>query len=253
MNIPFRLVIACYCLFFVPSLVFGENQSEVEVGTSYESLSKGHSSWRSAYIEAVVKAETGDIYYGNVRRTERFSLLDTELSAGIYRSLGEKKTLNVEMSASPSHNVLPSLSASASLHHALDNAWGIQGGGRYRRYTNSATYSGNLLIEKYILNFRSHITLSSSHASGAGSSSAIAVGTDYYYGNKNKVGLIYADGKEVESLGNARVLTTKVQSLTLLGRHWVSNKMALSYEVLSHEQGKNYTRYGIRLGLRRSF
>jgi YaiO family outer membrane protein len=239
--------------FIVPLPALTKEAIEVEGGISYDSLNNGYSSWKSAYLEGVAKKENGDVYYGTARRTEPFSLLDTELAFGTYLGLEGKKTLNLEVSASPSHNVLPSFSLSGYLHRALEKGWGIQGGGRYRRYTDSATYGAALMIEKYFSSLRSHITLYPTHASGAGSSSTVALGTDYYYGEKNRFGLIYADGKEVESLGNAGVLTTKVQSITLLGRHWLSEKAAISYETFSHKQGKNYTRYGVRIGLRRSF
>lgn len=240
-------------MFFSSSYAFSQEQIEVEAGLTYDSLDNGYSPWKSAYLEGTVKDEAGDVYYGTARRTERFSLLDTELSAGIYKSLEDKMTVNAEATASPSHNVLPSFSVAAYLHKSLEMGWGIQGGGRYRRYTNSTTYSASFMIEKYISHFRSHLTIYPAHASGAGSSSSIALGTDYYYGEKNRIGLIYADGKEVENIGFNRVLTTKVQSITLLGRHWISDNTAISYETFSHEQGENYTRYGIRIGVRRSF
>jgi hypothetical protein len=49
------------------------------------------------------------------------------------------------------------------------------------------------------------------------------------------------------------VLTTTVRAYVLRGRHWLTPEWALTYEVLSQEQGTLYTRQGMRFGIRRAF
>ena len=59
--------------------------------------------------------------------------------------------------------------------------------------------------------------------------------------------------RAVKLLIGLGVLSTNVKNWTLSGRHWLSNAWALTYDLVSHEQGTLYRRQGLRLGVRHSF
>ena len=76
---------------------------------------------------------------------------------------------------------------------------------------------------------------------------------DYYYRDRNSIGVMIADGREIADLGPSGALITDVRSYVLRGRHWLTPDWAISFEALYHEQGSLYTRKAARIGLRRAF
>jgi YaiO family outer membrane protein len=228
--------------------------SEIELGATHERLSGGRPGWRSLYLEGQHRLGERHAVYGGIRETERFNLGDTEVWAGYTRPFGPDWTALVEASASGSHRVLPKYSLFGQVSRRLAAGWSLNLGLRHSEYNLSGV---NLLVmggERYFGNWRAAYTLYNGRPEGASSGSAHRFALSYYYGERSSVGLAFTTGREVENVGPPLGITsTDVRNLTLAGRHWFTPAWALTWELLTQEQGTLYRRDGFRLGLRHQF
>jgi YaiO family outer membrane protein len=228
--------------------------NEVEIGFTRESLTKGLPSWSSLYVEGLHRYGERHTLYGALRRTSRFDLEDTEATVGLYYPLDAAWTLNVEGSASPDHNVLPRYTAYGQLHRNLGSGWGAAAGYRHTEYTASGVGIASVLLERYWAGWRAAYSLYSGRPEGASSAPSHRFQLEAHYGDRDRVGLSYTTGRESENVGPPRgLITSDVRELMLYGQHWLTRDWAVTYELLTHEQGDLYRRRGGRLGLRRAF
>jgi YaiO family outer membrane protein len=192
--------------------------------------------------------------YGGLRETRRFGLDDSEAYGGLYYPLGETWTGVVEGSVSPTYNVLAKYSIGGQLLKSLPGGWGLGGGFRHSQYELSAADVATLMGERYWGNYRVGYTFYSGHPEGSSSAPAHRFQFAYYYGDRDWVGISYTTGREVEYVGPPRgTITSDVRDWTLSGRHWLAPNWALSYDLLTHEQGVLYRRQGGRIGIRYLF
>lgn len=232
----------------------GGEPVQIEIGSSLDTLDKGYADWRSYYIEGKKKLGDRHAVYGSLRETERFRMKDTEVLAGVYYPLASRWTLLAEGNASPTHSILARWSALGQIQYALDDGWGVHLGLRHTVY-NSAL-SNTLLVtgERYWSNYRAAYTHSVSALAGAGSASNGRIQLARYYDEHSWIGVGLSRGSEIENLGaTLGILSTRVQSMGLNGRHWLNRDWAISYEAAANKQGSLYTRNAFRLGLRRQF
>ena len=236
----------------VPASPFPPN--EVETGFTRENLTNGLPSWSSLYVEGLHRYGERHVLYGVLRRTSRFDLEDTEATAGLYYPLDAAWTLNVEGGASPDHNVLPRYTAYGQLHRMLGSGWGAAVGYRHTEYTLSGVDVASALLERYWGSWRAAYTLYSGRPEGASSAPSHRFQLEHFYGDRARIGLSYTTGRETENVGPPRgLITSDVRELMLAGQHWFSRQWAVTYELLTHEQGDLYRRRGGRLGLRYAF
>jgi YaiO family outer membrane protein len=228
--------------------------TEIEAGFSRESLTGARPDWKSRSLDLAHTFQPRRTLYGMLRETERFGLRDTELSLGYYHPLSADWTALVEASHSPQHNVLPRHSAFGQLAWQAAPGWVLSAGLRHSEYTRTDT---NLLvagIERYWGSFRAGYTLYNGRPEGAGSGAAHRLSLDYYYGERNRIGFGFTTGREVENVGPPLgIASTEVKSYGLIGRHWLTPRWALTWDLTTHEQGNLYRRDGFRLGLRHRF
>jgi hypothetical protein len=155
----------------------------------------------------------------------------------------------------PFNNAAPKYTLYSQFNQALSDEWGLGFGVRQSEYNFTTSHLLSVSAERYFGSFRGAYTLYTNGASGAfGSAQRIQV--NYFYGERNTVGLAYTSGRDVDHLGNAAIglPANDVRDLTLSGRHWLSPNWALTYDVLSQEQGiLAARRQGLRLGVSRSF
>lgn len=228
--------------------------TEAEAGASYEHLTNGRDSWKSAYLEGARQFAPRRTLYGTVRETERFGFRDGELALGYSHPFGNLTAL-VEGSYSSQHNVLAQDSLYGQLAYAFGAGWVASGGMRHSEYTTSNV---NMLVgnfERYWSSFRAGYAIYNGRPEGSGSATAHRLSFDHYYRDeRSRIGVSIAWGREVENQGPpAGIITSDIRDLTLTGRHWLSNSWALTWDAWRHEQGDLYTRTGGRLGLRYRF
>ncbi len=230
------------------------SRTDIELGYSRETLSNNLPDWKQLY--GIVSHRMGErqTIYGGLRETRRFGLTDTEAHAGFYAPLGETWTTQLELGASPTHEVLPRYSLFGQLHKSLGGGWGAGLGLRHSEYSLTGVNILSLLAERYWGNFRGAYTLYSGRPEGASSGSSHRFQLNYYYTERSTIGLSYATGREVEYLGPSRgVISSDVQNWTLSGQYWFTPAWALTYDLVNQEQGSLYRRQGLQLGLRHSF
>ena len=228
--------------------------TEIEAGGTHENLTGGNTDWRSIYLHGVHRSDAQHTFVGTVRETERFGLRDNEASVGAYFPLGGAWQGLVEATASGTYRVLPKYSLFGQVFRSLGGGWGVNAGLRHSEYASSGA---NLLVagvERYFGNYRAGYTFYSGRPEGAASGPAHRVQVDYYYAERSMIGLSLTRGREVENVGPPTgIVSSDVRDVTLTGRHWLSQDWALTYDLLSHQQGTFYRRDGVRLGLRYRF
>lgn len=236
----------------VPGLSYP--RTALEFGGSYEKLTNDLPDWSSVYLEAIRDFKPRHTLYGGLRETRRFDLNDTEAYGGLYYPLADAWTGLIEGNLSPTHNVLAKYSALVQLFRSFPGGWVAGLGLRHTEYTASTVNMAVFTAERYWSSLRAAYTFYSSRLEDAGSTPAHRFQLDHYYGERSSVGLSYTTGRESESVGPpVGIITTDVRDWTLYGRHWFAPKWALTYDLLTHEQGDFYRRRGLRLGIRYSF
>lgn len=226
---------------------------EAEAGFSYEALSSGFSDWRSAYLDFSNRMAARKTLYGSLRWTERFKLDDEEVMAGIYFPAGRKWGMHFEGSLSSSHNVLPVYSLLGEIERMFEKGFIVHAGVRSTEYTDADTLLGILTVERYFGNFRAAYTFYESYLLDETFSASHRLQANHYYGGKNTIGLSGTIGREAEKAAPDRVLLTDVAAFSLPGVHWFNPEWAVSYEAGIHRQGDNYTKSGVRVGIRHLF
>jgi YaiO family outer membrane protein len=227
---------------------------EVEFGATHENLTHGLSDWDSVYVEGAVTFKERHKLYGGLRETRRFGQDDTEAYGGLYYPLDATWTGVIEGSASPSYNVLAKYSIGGQLLKSLPAGWSLGISLRHNEYSLSAANVVSLTGERYWGNFRAAYTLYSGRPEGESSAAAHRFQLAYFYGDRDWISISYTTGREVEYVGPPLgTITSDVRDWTLSGRHWFAPRWALSYDLLTHEQGSLYRRQGGRLGIRHLF
>lgn len=228
---------------------------DLEAGGTYEHLSNGRDPWSSVYLEAAKQLAPRQTLYGGVRETERFSFRDSELGLGYSQPLGAKWTAVLEGTYSSQHNVLPENALYGQLAWAAPEGWVLSGGARHSEYTTSTV---NLLVggvERYWGAWRAGYSIYNGRPEGSGSATSHRLALDHYYaGERSRIGISGAWGREVENQGPPTgIITSDIRNLTAGGRHWLSDGWALAWETWTQRQGDLYRRTGARLGLRHRF
>ncbi|MBU1405937.1 MAG: YaiO family outer membrane beta-barrel protein [Proteobacteria bacterium] len=230
---------------------------EAEFGLSYEHLTHGYAEWKSVSLEGEWLYAPRRVLYGKTRLTERFSLTDEEVAIGTYQPLGSLYDCQLEISGSPSYEILPKYSLFGGLTRKLPDKWDASLGARHSEY--SATYSNlyNAGLGRYFADQRLDYTLYLGKAEEASETYSHRLQWSHFYDERSRIGLYAAAGQETENTGEPgpnQLVSSSVLSLGLVGRHWLpGDRWALSYELWRQEQGDRYIRWGGALGIRLHF
>ena len=208
--------------------------------------------WRS--LDLLATSTPGLTASGGSLQTRRYTANDLDLRTGVHRPLGTFRTPSLTGSFDPLHNVLPKYALYTQVIQTLPGGWGLGFGVRQNEYNFATSHLLSVSAEHYWGNFRGAYTLYSNRIEGADLGSAHRIQLNYFYGERNTVGLSYTSGRDIESLtlpfGQQ---LSDARDWTLSGRHWLSTNWALTYDVLTQEQANLNRRQGLRLGVSRSF
>lgn len=223
--------------------------NQIELGGSYDHLSKNRGFWRSEYLSFQHWFAPRQLVYAMFTQIERFGLNDEQFLLGGYYPLSPKLTLNMEGNVTPSPQVLASNSIMASLQTALGYKSFLTGGFRHSEYGTGPLQQGFAILETYFADFRAAYTVrltDSLNRTQFGHSFTFS----YYYMDTSFITLSYSMGAETSGFQGV-VLDT--QSFALYGRHWFNQDWALTWTLGHINQGTAYDRDGVSLGIRRAF
>ena len=225
---------------------------ELDAGYGYQHLTNGYSHWANQYL-AFKKPFSRDAgIYGQIERTDRFDKADLGLSGGAYFPIPKSKwSVTAEGGISPTNNVLARWTGMGQIRRQLP--FGFVAGARYRHteYRDAVTEMGMYTLENYWRKFRTSYTLFQSYLHGSGQVFSHMGQLQYFYGDRNHVGLTGTLGQELINLGPIRgIQAADVQSLALSGLQMVKPRWGVTYLFILQRQGDLYTRRGFQLGLR---
>jgi YaiO family outer membrane protein len=225
-------------------------ETVVELGASYEFVSKDSPDWQTYYFSINHKFSTGQVLYGTASAVRRFETTDPNFMIGFVQPLTESKRwiATVEAGGSPNHQILPTTSFLGQVERIFGKGWIGRAGLRHSRYPTDIVNMGIFGAERYFKAYRGAYTLYVAHLNGKGTAFSHAFQGHYYYGERNNVGVGFAFGQEIESVPGG-LIRTDVLDFSFTGRHWMTNKWGLSYVAVWHRQGDLYTRSGGQIGL----
>lgn len=226
---------------------------EVALSTSYETLNHGFAPWKSVSLEVSKTLAPRRSIYGSISETSRFALLDHQFSAGAYFSLNKRWLAQIEGSFSPSHRVQARYSVMGQLGRDLGRGWLATVGIRHSSYNQARANLHTLSIERYWKKYRAAYTLFVSQQPGVGTATSHSLQANYFYRERNAIGVILSAGKELTNLGPRGLLGTEARGVAVVGRHAVSQHWAIHYDLNWNRQGDIYSRRGGRFGVRYYF
>jgi hypothetical protein len=207
--------------------------------------------WRAA--EAISDFAPRLTLYGGRFEIQRFSVDRIDIRTSVFRPLGPNLALGQRNLDRP-QDVMPKYTLYRNVYRSLPSGWGLGFGVRQSEYNFATNSLYSVSAERYVGNFRGAYTLYSSRTEGADVGSAHRLQVNYLYGERNTVGLAYTTGRDIDNLAlPVGLALSEARDVTLSGRHWLSTNWAVTYDLLSHEQGNLNRRQGLRLGVSRSF
>lgn len=226
-------------------------ETVARVSAASEQLGNGGPDWREFTAGVQLRYGTRhllDLAGGDVHR---FGLHDSQFAAGYTLPMSDTLTATVDANASATHRVLARHALGAALQYELVPTWLLHGGARTSKYDSGNVNSFQLALEHYFSSYSVLFAWRPTRAFGETAHGA-EVRAQYYYGERNSVGLIAAGGEEASSIPGGVVLTD-VRSLALTGRHWITARWALSWSASHTRQGSFNTRKGLYAGIEHVF
>lgn len=227
--------------------------TEIEAGLTRDVLNRNLSDWHGEYLEISRRNANRRAFYGGLRQTRRFDQNDVQATAGVSAPWSAAWSGLLEVAVSPSHNVLPRSSIQTELHRRLLPDVNMRLGWRHTDFVQGSAHLGTLAAEWYVNGMRLEYALSEGRVTGGSFAPGHRLRLDRYYGERNRVGIIVAQGREAERVGPDTIVVSRVRNIALLGQHALDRDWSLSYELLWNVQGEAYSRRGARVGLRRFF
>lgn len=225
----------------------------LEASHGRDGLSGPNAPWTDSSLGLDLKLATLQAFSARLRETERFGLRDREHALGAYLPLGDGWSVELELTGSPTHRVLPRHALLAQVGRSFGGGWGAYAGFRRSSYTQSEADLRLFTLERYFGAERLAYTFYSGKPEGGGSAPSHRLQWTHYFNDRDSVGVSVGGGREVENVAPGGLVTSKVRSFYLTGRWWFAPDWALTAEAGVHEQGSLYRRHGVRLGLRHEF
>jgi len=223
---------------------------DFEAGTAHENLTRGYPAWSKQYLRITRKTADREVLYAELSSNNRFAKCDDQFLLGAFVPLSERWMASAEGSASNTHYVLPAESIYGGVTYASGGAWYESMGLRHTDYAAASVNSTGVTIEHYWYNYRANYSVTAANLAGLGMDVEHAVELDRYYGKRNSsVGIGYTAGREIDSVGPAQLVTSRVHGWNVSGRHWMNATWAVVYGGGTFAQGTFYTRTGGRVGL----
>jgi YaiO family outer membrane protein len=221
---------------------------DLDFGYGRESPNNQFSDWTSHFPSASLRLPERRMFYGGPRADDAFGLRE----GGGYRA-PLFLSGDTSVGGSPVETLMPG-SLYGFMQRNFADGWGLGLGLglRYNEYTTTNVVS--VLAERSWSNFRGSYTLYSGQPESMFSAANHRLQLSYYYDDRNAFGMSYTNGREPESVGPLRGMSSAdVQGWSVGGQHWLTPSWALTYDLVQHEQGALSRKQGLQLGVRRNF
>lgn len=248
-----RTFVTCFSL---GAAAFASAQSgpwQVDVVGTVEDLSGGLADWRSLQVTLAKPLGPRRSVYGAGRVVERFDRTDRQFTLGTYQPVRKGLTSLVEVSYSPSYELLPRWAGTAQLAQEVGNGWVVTGGISRTEFRTDESTGFVAGVERYVKNYRFAYFLNGGFAREAGFAAGHRFSVNQYLTDRSSWGVTVGFGEEVESVGPGQVLRTSVFGLSLGGRLAVSKAGTLLADIGYVRQGDLYVRRSLTIGYRHAF
>lgn len=224
---------------------------DYQAGVTHETLTNGRPDWDTQYLRLIRRTAQNQTLYVQFETTSRFNQQDDQLMLGMYLPLGKQWMFQGEGTTSNTHYILPSMSVYGGVQYNSGGNWFEGLGARHTEYDADTVNAAVFSIEHYWKRYRVYYALTAANLAGTGTDVEHAIEFDNYYGKQGTsyVGIGYITGREVENVGLPGLITSDVNGVNILGRHWMNDRWAIIYGLGTFTQGTFYTRAGGHLGL----
>ena len=228
--------------------------TQAEVAVAAESLGSGFAPWREAAFALRHEWAPRAQIELNLRSTERFDRRDEEIGIGLSAPVFDGWNATFAASVSPSHAVLARSTLGVGVGRALGDGWVLGGALRSTRYEHDRANAASATLERYFGSpgagdWRASATVVTTCLVGVATSAALRLQLDRYVGERGRVGLLLAGGREVENLGAGALLVADVSSVAVTARWPIAPAWSLVGELGRHRFGSHYVRSAGRLGV----
>jgi len=238
-----RLLLIAACALPAPVLA----DDWVEAGFDHQRYTNSAPSADTQYLAATHR-DKQRVIYGEALQYQRFGQTDIQATAGIYERLTPTGQLHLETSLAPDAVIKPRSNVYAGWYQALPGGWAVEPGAQATRYATVHVERYSLNVEKYVGNWRFLYGVADVHLADSTALNQ-RVQTDWFYGERSRVGIGYGQGDDQESLP-AGVVKTAVRSEFIAGQHELGQRLSLIWQLQQTDQGTLYTQRGGRLGIR---
>lgn len=224
----------------------------IEISTDQQHLSNGSADWTEQAVRWNHMFAPRQQFDITTLQSSRFGLRDDQTLASYSHPLSDKLGVTVDASLSSSHQFLPRNSTGLLLQYEFAPAWIAYGGLKTTSYDTTTVTQTPLMVEHYFSSFSVLAAWRPTRAFDTNTSST-ELRANYYYGDKNFVGLMWASGQEATSVSPTVLAMADIWSLALVGRHFLNESWALTYALNTARYGNFYNRDGIRVGVQYLF
>lgn len=230
----------------------------LKLANRLEYLSNNDHDWRDSSATLQAKYDDGRLAAISFVNSKRFGLEDNTVAAEAYLPVDDKNYIYGEIRYSGSHHVLPKTSLHLQLTHSFLGGWGVIGGYKHVKYTESGVNLIDLGAEYYYSNFRFGYTSIISDSNSAGGALSHRFQAGYTFESLSNIQFAVSTGSEVEKPVNARSIiktdftTYSLWGEILLNRSWTFH-YALGYTDLTVNNINDSNRKFFNLGIQYHF
>ncbi len=244
---------------------------QVEAGIGRDRLSNGAPAWAQLDLALRHRLAPRSMVELGLRRTERSNRADAEIAASLSLPLDAQWSAALAATLSPSHHVLARGSGRATLARAFEGGWVATADVGRRVFEQGRTTLLEIGGERYVGDWRFAASVGQTRLdAGGGSAASGRLQFDRFFdGERGRIGLILARGRELEglpatALSPQDVIDQRVTSVALVGVWPLAPAWGLAWEAsrLRYDDlrrrsgaaaGQPYQRSGVRVGVRHDF
>jgi YaiO family outer membrane protein len=185
-----------------------------------------------------------------LRRADRFGVVDSEWGLGVAGPVAPLWSAGLSLTRSTNGELLPTTGLRAELAHELGGGWVLGGAWSRRLYKQNASRATSLTVEHYVGAWRIAGTGTLAQLEGVQrDSTAWRLQLDREFEPGHKLGVVAANGSELDADGQGGAVTNRFQAFRVLGRWALTPDWALLGDVGVQRQKGLGGRNGGRVAL----